>query len=88
MEVEAVDLELLKAELSQRKAEQAVRDREMQEILESKLDSSKEDDRQTKALEPNIPITLGTVETEAPAEGGSDATSEWCCGKVLPCELM
>jgi hypothetical protein len=88
MQVEGVDLELLKAELSQRRAEQVHRDREMQEILESKLDSSKEEDSQTRPLEAKFPITSSTVDTEAPAERGTDAASAWCCMKVLHCELM
>jgi len=91
LDAEVVELEMLKAELAERKELQAQREREMQDMLESKLESSKEEPERVekvKETEPNLPTTGGTVETEAPAEEVIEEPEVWCCGKQRRCLLM
>jgi preprotein translocase subunit SecF len=88
---EAVELDALKVELAERKEQQTQREQEIKDMLESKLESSKEETEQAckaKDTEPNLPTTVATVETEPAAEADSENSAVWCCGRQRHCELM
>lgn len=89
LDVEAFELEMLKVELAERKLKQAQREQDMQEMLESKLESSKEEPKSLELVKDdlNLPTTRGTIETEPAVVEASVEHSVWCCGK-RPCLLM